>query len=271
MSKQQTAINILGVTVALLLVAVAAMAFFLSFHNIRHFAEIAEISPEWSWVLAVLIDAAMLVFSLSALLAMLQMRFKWLEHGLPVAATGAISVIFNVWEPQTDAMLNIARISAHVVPPVLLVAAFESNMQNIRAWLDVSASSADLTAYRSLRWRANTLIQIAKHWKARAIAAEKLANAYGSLAANSDGLAKENARLSSDNDGLAKENARLTKSNSDLASEVSWLAKTPPMVIDIAKTYASGGTPNGNIVNAHPISESDMKRFDKAVQRSINR
>jgi len=115
------------------LVALLALASFsLSFESLRGLAiETNVVSPELGWIFPLIVDGAIVVFSLSALRASLRKeQTQWLR-GLVIFATCG-SILFNIAHVEPSWL---ARILA-ATPPILLFLSFEALMHSIQAEME---------------------------------------------------------------------------------------------------------------------------------------
>lgn len=125
MSKANIAISIIT---GLLVLFVAGGAFFLSFEALRDLANQVGIEARMAWLYPIIIDGAIIIFSLSVLRASLN-REKHLYPWVLVGGFTVLSVLLNVVHANMDLL---ARFLA-AIPPVALLLSFELLMGQIRA------------------------------------------------------------------------------------------------------------------------------------------
>ncbi|MCB0037226.1 MAG: DUF2637 domain-containing protein [Anaerolineales bacterium] len=125
MSKANSVISIITGTLVLF---VAAGAFWLSFEALRDLAHQVGIATQRAWLYPIIIDGAIIIFSLSVLRASLN-RENPLYPWVLVGSFTALSVILNIVHAQIDLL---ARFLA-AIPPVALFLSFELLMGQIRA------------------------------------------------------------------------------------------------------------------------------------------
>jgi DNA-binding NarL/FixJ family response regulator len=144
--------NITGALVALL----AAGAFALSFTALKELASVNGVSLGLTWIWPLILDGAIIVFSMAVLRASLYGESARYPMTLVVCATIA-SVIFNLAHAPEN---TVARLMA-CVPPLALFAAFELVVRQIRSEVErgsVIASLSELAARHShLSSRKDTL------------------------------------------------------------------------------------------------------------------
>lgn len=125
--------NITGVLVALL----AAGAFALSFTALKELASANGVSVGLTWIWPLILDGAIIVFSMAVLRASLFRESARYPMTLVVCATVA-SVIFNL----AHAPENLVARLMSCVPPLALFAAFELVVRQIRSEVERAASIA---------------------------------------------------------------------------------------------------------------------------------
>ena len=134
-----TAVRTLSVSTGLLVALLAAGAFALSFDALNHLAEENGVTSGLTWVWPLVLDGAIVVFSLSALRASLHRETIGYPMSLVVIATAA-SVLFNVAHAPGGLLAH----TMAAVPPVFLFLSFELLMRQLRAEVERSAKLASL-------------------------------------------------------------------------------------------------------------------------------
>jgi hypothetical protein len=127
--------NITGGLVALL----AAGAFALSFSALSELASANGVSVSLTWIWPLILDGAIVVFSMAVLRASLYRESVRYPMTLVVCATGA-SLIFNLAHAPEGA---VAKLMASV-PPLALFAAFELVVRQIRSEVERGSCLASL-------------------------------------------------------------------------------------------------------------------------------
>ena len=133
------AVRFLSVSTGLLVALLAAGAFALSFDALNHLAEENGVTAGLTWVWPLVLDGAIVVFSLSALRASLHREPIGYPMALVVIATGA-SVVFNVAHAPSGLLAH----TMAAVPPIFLFLSFELLMRQLRAEVERSAKLASL-------------------------------------------------------------------------------------------------------------------------------
>ncbi len=134
-STVRTLSAVTGALVALL----AAGAFALSFDALNHLAQENGVTAGLTWVWPLVLDGAIVVFSLSALRASLHRESISYPMVLVVIATVA-SVLFNVAHAPSGMLAH----AMATVPPVFLFLSFELLMRQLRSEVERSAKLASL-------------------------------------------------------------------------------------------------------------------------------
>jgi len=148
--------------------ALAVLAFVLSYASLRHLAEANGTGWTLSWVWPLLLDFAMVVFSLAILRGNLRGERTWYPWTLTVIYAG-LATVANVLDVMTLG-LPPAVIAAAVkaIAPLTLVLAFELLMQMVRAEVKRSAlivRTADLRAEQdALTARIDAAKRSSGHW-----------------------------------------------------------------------------------------------------------
>lgn len=119
-----------GVT-GLLVLGLAVAAFALSFSALRSLAASNGIAPGSAWVFPLIVDGAMIVFSLSILRNSLYSESAAVAWGFVVVFMAA-SIIFNVLHAEATPQDPLRAVIA-AVAPVALFLAFETLMRQIRS------------------------------------------------------------------------------------------------------------------------------------------
>ena len=144
--KEQKMIRSISWTSSIMVALLAVASFSLSFEALRQLAvEQAVVTPGLSWVFPLVIDGAIVVFSMSALRASLREEPTLWLRGLVVFVSSG-SVLFNIChvEGRWLAMLLAAS------PPVLLFLSFEALMHSVknemkRSWNPEIGSTTSLS------------------------------------------------------------------------------------------------------------------------------
>lgn len=138
---------------------IALAAFVLSFKAIQELAITNGVDPGLAWLVPLIVDGAMLVFSVSVLRATLAHEAAWWGWILIVGFT-AVSVAFN-WAHSN---LTLWGVAIAILAPLALFFSFETLMSQIR-----SALKGGINAL-AVRWRqrARELLRLAKEWRQRA-------------------------------------------------------------------------------------------------------
>lgn len=128
--------TVTGIMVALL----AAGAFALSFDALQKLAHDHGVSIGLTWIWPLILDGAIVVFSLSVLRASLFRESVRYPMALVVCATGA-SLVFNMAHAQEG---TLAKLMA-AVPPLALFASFELVVRQIRSEVERGGCLASLS------------------------------------------------------------------------------------------------------------------------------
>jgi hypothetical protein len=197
----------LSIISGLLVAAIGALAFILSFEAIRQLA--SDNGVVMAWIVPLIVDGAMIVFSVSVLRATLAgERVLW-GWCLIVAFT-AVSVWFNI-EHSNGQVIGVA-IAA--LAPLALFTTFETLMSQIRSGVQGGINALAKHWQR----RARTLARLARDW--RQLARERMKQLADLQAANEALTARlgnlqervnELKPLQSENNKLQKENGRLQR------------------------------------------------------------
>lgn len=145
------ALKALSLSTGLLVALLAAGAFALSFDALQHLAEENGVTPGLTWVWPLVLDGAIVVFSLSALRASLHRESIGYPMALVVIATAA-SVIFNVAHAPEGLLPH----TMAAVPPVFLFLSFELLMRQLRAEVERTSKLASLEELNSEMDKAET-------------------------------------------------------------------------------------------------------------------
>lgn len=132
--------NLTGALVALL----AAGAFALSFTALKELASVNGVTVGLTWIWPLILDGAIIVFSMAVLRASLYGESARYPMTLVICATIA-SVIFNLAHAPEN---TVARLMA-CVPPLSLFAAFELVVRQVRSEVQRSSTIASLSELTS--------------------------------------------------------------------------------------------------------------------------
>jgi len=127
-------LRVLSATTGILVALLAAGAFALSFDALNHLAQENGVTANLTWVWPLVLDGAIVVFSLSALRASLHRESIRYPMTLVVIAT-ATSVLFNVAHAPSGMLAH----TMAAVPPVFLFLSFELLMRQLRSEVERSA------------------------------------------------------------------------------------------------------------------------------------
>ena len=137
--SQVSPVKILSAATGIFVALLAAGAFTLSFDALNQLSTENGVTPGLTWVWPVVLDGAIVVFSLSALRASLHREPIGYPMTLVVIATGA-SVIFNVAHAPGGVLAH----TMAAVSPVCLFLSFELLMRQLRSEVERSAKLASL-------------------------------------------------------------------------------------------------------------------------------
>lgn len=239
--------------------AIALIAFILSFDAIMHLAISVGVSERLAWMVPLIVDGSMTVFSVSVMRSTLAGEKTWQGWMLIVAFT-AVSVWFNI-EHSNGSLFGIA-IAA--LAPLALFATFETLMSQIRSTVQGGINALA----RHWQKRAVLLLGIAKHWRQRA---NELTAALNDAKSQIDGLLARVDNLqdkANEAQGLKTENGRMQKELDRLTRELerlqdvseAWQGMNPKA--QAAALYNAGkfGTLQ-EAANMADVSESTVSRF----------
>jgi hypothetical protein len=144
-------IPLIATVAALLVGTLALLAFILSYSSLQHLAATNGFGPLLSYLWPLLLDFAMIVFSLAILRANLRREAAWYPWTLTTIFAGLATLgnVLDVTGLGLPPILIAAGVKA--LAPVALVLAFELLMQMVKAELKRAAvvdSAADLTTRR---------------------------------------------------------------------------------------------------------------------------
>jgi len=134
-----SAVRTLSAVTGALVALLAAGAFALSFDALNHLAQENGVTTGLTWVWPLVLDGAIVVFSLSALRASLHRESIRYAMVLVVVATIA-SVFFNVAHAPSGMLAH----AIATVPPVFLFLSFELLMRQLRSEVERSSRLAGL-------------------------------------------------------------------------------------------------------------------------------
>ncbi|MEC5129018.1 DUF2637 domain-containing protein [Verrucomicrobiales bacterium BCK34] len=146
-----SAVKLLSIFTGLLVALLAVGAFALSFDALQHLAEENGVTSELTWVWPLVLDGAIVVFSLSALRASLYRESIRYPMALVVIATAA-SVLFNVAHAPNGLLAH----TMAAVPPVFLFLSFELLMRQLRSEVERSSKLSSLGELTSEMEKAET-------------------------------------------------------------------------------------------------------------------
>jgi hypothetical protein len=194
--KSNNPIKFISWASGILVFSLAIMAFVLSYSSLQHLAQIHGVGPRLSYVWPMLLDFAMVVFSLAILRANLRQERAWYPWLLTLAFA-AMATIANVLDVATLGLPPVViAASVKALAPVSLVLSFELLMQMVRAEIRRAAvvqSLADLNRERAAVQAHKTALEADLAQAQTAFAAESAA-----LAAKIEGLKTELAQLKQD-------------------------------------------------------------------------
>jgi FtsZ-binding cell division protein ZapB len=125
--NSRTSVRFLSASTGVLVALLAAGAFALSFDALKQLADENGVSPGLTWVWPLVLDGAIVAFSLSALRASLHCESASYPMALVVIAT-LTSVVFNVAHAPAGVLAH----TMAAVPPVFLFLSFELLMRQLR-------------------------------------------------------------------------------------------------------------------------------------------
>jgi hypothetical protein len=173
----------LSIISAILVATIALLAFILSFDAIQQLAIATGTNQYLAWIVPVIVDGAMVVFSVARLRAVLAGERTWWVWGLIVAFT-ALSVLFNIAHAHVGWLAWIIAALA----PLALFFAFETLMSQVQG--NVQAGVNALAKH--WRGRAISLLALAKHWRECAKTAQsnakQMQDDYAALLSRADNL-----------------------------------------------------------------------------------
>jgi hypothetical protein len=133
-------VRLLSTVTAILVALLAAGAFALSFDALQKLARDHGVSVGLTWIWPLILDGAIVVFSLSVLRASLFRESVIYPMGLVACATAA-SLLFNMAHAEEGAL---AKLMA-AVPPLALFASFELVVRQIRSEVERGGCMASLS------------------------------------------------------------------------------------------------------------------------------
>jgi hypothetical protein len=144
-----TKIKLISIITAGLVSLLALLAFVLSYSSLQHMAAAHGVGPRLSYLWPLLLDFAMIVFSLAILRANLRQESARYPWTLAVIFAG-LATLGNVLDVEAmAALLGIATIwisaSVKALAPIALVLAFELLMKMVRAEIERAAITAGIT------------------------------------------------------------------------------------------------------------------------------
>lgn len=249
----------LSVISGLLVGAIAIIAFVLSFDAIMHLAIDNGVNVRLAWMVPLIVDGAMVVFSVSVMRATLAGEKTWQGWALIVAFT-AVSVWFNI----AHSNLTTFGIAIAALAPLALFATFETLMSQIRSTVQGGINALA----RHWRNRAMLLLDIAKRWRQRA---RQLTGELNETQSKIDALLARVENLqgkANDAQGLKAENGRLQKEVDRLTRELATLQDVGEAwqhmneKAQAAALYNAGKFANlQDAANMAGVSESTVSRF----------
>lgn len=132
-SSPWTPENVISLFSGVLVIAIGSLAFTLSFNAIRELAESYGTPKHLSWIVPVIVDTAVIAFSVSVLRASLmgETGAKWVGRFLIVFYTG-LSVAFNVGHSTGE----LWAIVIAVIVPITVLTGFETFVHQIESWVN---------------------------------------------------------------------------------------------------------------------------------------
>jgi len=138
-AESRTSVRFLSASTGVLVALLAAGAFALSFDALKRLADENGVSPGLTWVWPLVLDGAIVAFSLSALRASLHREPVAYPMALVVIATST-SVVFNVAHAPSGILAH----TMAAVPPVFLFLSFELLMRQLRGEVERRSVIASL-------------------------------------------------------------------------------------------------------------------------------
>ncbi len=125
--------HLISILSGVLVIMIGSLAFRLSFNAIRELAEAYGTAPELSWIVPVIVDMAVIAFSVSVLRASLmgESGAKWIGRCLIVLYTG-LSVAFNIGHSTGE----LWAIVIAVIVPLTVLSGFETFVHQIESWVN---------------------------------------------------------------------------------------------------------------------------------------
>ncbi|MBL9160619.1 MAG: DUF2637 domain-containing protein [Verrucomicrobiales bacterium] len=160
--ESRASVRFLSASTGVLVALLAAGAFALSFDALKQLADKNGVSPGLTWVWPLVLDGAIVAFSLSALRASLHCEPVAYPMALVVIATST-SVVFNVAHAPSGLLAH----TMAAVPPVFLFLSFELLMRQLRGQVERRAVILSLESLAEEAKRAEgTRAQLSKQIEA---------------------------------------------------------------------------------------------------------
>lgn len=229
----------LSIISGLLVSMIALLAFILSFDAIMKLAIDNGTPEELAWMVPLIVDGSMIVFSVSVMRATLANEKTRIGWALIIAFT-AVSVWFNV----AHSNLTTFGIAIAALAPLALFATFETLMGQIRSTVQGGVNAL------AKKWqsRANVLLRLAKEWRSRANNLERLVKEYEAA------IERRESELQKEKEQRKAIEAKL-KQLSDGAKGINPLAK------DIIALVTTGEGTGAAIAEKHGVSEATVSKI----------
>lgn len=219
--------------------AIALIAFILSFDAIMHLAIDNGVNARLAWMVPLIVDGAMVVFSVSVMRATLAGEKTWQGWALIVAFT-AVSVTFNI----AHSNLTPFGIAIAALAPIALFATFETLMSQIRSTVQGGINAL------AKKWqaRANVLLRLAKEWRSRANELERVVKEYA-------------AAIERRESELEKERERRKAIEAELKDYKDGTKRINPLAKDIVEMIVTGEGTGAAIAEKHGVSEATVSKI----------
>lgn len=235
----------------ILVAGLALAAFVLSFEAISALAVENGVNPSLAWLMPILVDGAMIVFSINVLRATVAGESTRIGWGLILAFT-AVSVVFNIEHGQK----TLWGVAMSALAPIALFTSFETLMTQIRA-----AAQHGLNIVKArLESEIEKLKEAYKNLKATY---NELKAAHEELKADYEALQDRANRLQERADEVKvvkAENTRLKNKLKELESIEAIPASLGPAGRDLLKVI-DGRMTAAEMARQHEFSESWLSRY----------
>lgn len=229
----------LSVISGILVGAIALIAFILSFDAIMHLAIGNGVNERLAWMVPLIVDGAMVVFSVSVMRSTLAGEKTWQGWALIVAFT-AVSVWFNI----AHSNMTTFGIAIAALAPLALFATFETLMSQIRSTVQGGINAL------AKKWqsRAKVLLRLAKEWRSRVNELERVVKEYESAI----------ERRESE---LQKERERRKIVEAELQRLKDGTKNINPLANDILQLVVTGEGTGAAIAEKHGVSEATVSKI----------